>query len=96
MRDAVSVIQHAYSVLLYIQETTSCSGCCTVHGELKLKTFFFLQSGECNVCLPLYVEVGAQKTLNVMSLIAAKKKHEENLPIYFLCVYLLVVIRVKT
>lgn len=40
--------------------------------------------------------MGAQKTLNVKSLIAAKKKHEENLPIYFLCVYLLVVIRVKT
>lgn len=37
MRDTVSVIQHAYSALLYIQETTSCSGCCMVHGEEEIE-----------------------------------------------------------
>lgn len=31
VRGTVSVIQRAYSALLYIQETTSCRGCCTVH-----------------------------------------------------------------
>lgn len=47
VRDTISVIQHAYSALLYIQETPTCSGCCTVHGGKKMEG--------CNVHLPLYV-----------------------------------------
>lgn len=37
VRVTVCVIQHAYSALLYIQETTSCSGCCIVHFMGKRK-----------------------------------------------------------
>lgn len=40
VRDTVSVIQHAYSALLYIQDTTSCSGAALFMESRKWKKTF--------------------------------------------------------